>query len=259
MKFSAIAATLAVLASATTALPAAAQDKGAPAASDNHVVIGAGALAYRSPFRGEGTSLLPIPILSIAHDGFYVSGLEAGYRFEPVRGGPVRPSIALFGAARTIAGNDREKVTGDVGVRVALTSDYGSVSLSYQHDATGSFGGGEAIARYEAELSVGPVTITPGVQAGRLDAKTANHIYGISARQQRRMVDDDRATILPIYRVRDAAVNVGGDLTITAPLSPRIIAIASIGATWLGAPIRKNPGLRDEVEGQALLGLAYRF
>jgi len=249
-----------ILASAVS--PAMAQDMPAPhsgAENENHVVVGAGALIYRSPFKGEGSALVPVSVLSIRQGIFYVDGLEAGVRLEPLKDGPVRPSLDIFGAARAIAGNDREKITGDVGARLSLASDYGTLSVAYRRDATDTFNGGEAIARYDIEIAVGGFTVAPGLQASWLDRKTGNHMYGISPKQQQKMIAKKRDVILPVYTVDGKSVNLGGDITITAELSDRIVAIGYLGGAYLDRPIRDNPGLRDEFEAQALIGLAYRF
>ena len=247
---------------AATAGPVMAQDMPAQdgvAQGENRVVVGVGALIYRSPFKGEGTTISPVPMLSIRQGMFYVDGLEAGFRLEPVKDGPFRPSLDIFGAARAITGNVREKITGDVGARLSLASDYGTLSISYRRDATDTFNGGEAIARYVIDFPIGPVTIAPGLQASWLDRKTGNHMYGISAKQREKMIAKKRAVILPLYVVDESSLNLGGDVTVTAKLSDRIVAIGYVGATYLDRPIRANPGLRDKCETQALIGLAYRF
>ena len=247
---------------AATAGPVMAQDMPAQdgvAQGENRVVVGVGALIYGSPFKGEGTTISPVPMLSIRQGMFYVDGLEAGFRLEPVKDGPVRPSLDIFGAARAITGNDREKITGDVGARLSLASDYGTLSISYRRDATDTFNGGEAIARYFIDFPIGPVTIAPGLQASWLDRKTGNHMYGISPKQRQKMITKKREVILPVYVVNDSSLNLGGDITVTAKLSDRIVAIGYVSGAYLDRPIRANPGLRDKCETQALIGLAYRF
>ena len=256
-RFRLVALILAATAGPAVAQDVAAQDGVAP--SENRVVVGVGALIYQSPFKGEGTTISPVPVLSIRQGMFYVDGLEAGFRLEPVKDGPVRPSLDVFGAARAITGNDREKITGDVGARLSLASDYGTLSISYRRDATDTFNGGEAIARYVIDFPIGPVTIAPGVQASWLDRKTGNHMYGISAKQRQQMIAKKREVILPVYVVNGSSLNLGGDITITAKLSDRIVVIGFLGGAYLDRPIRANPGLRDEFEAQALIGLAYRF
>jgi MipA family protein len=253
---------VAIIMASSTAAPAFAQDapdEASEAATENHVTLGAGALIYRSPFKGEGSSVFPIPVVSIRQGILYADGLEAGARFDLVKDGPVRPSIDAFVAARAIAGKDREKITADVGARVSLASDLGTLSFSYRHDATGTFDGSEAVARYEVEIPIGPINVVPGAQASWLDRKTADHMYGISPKQHQKMIDKGRDVVLPVYEITDDSVNLGGDITLTAPLTNRLTAIGYLSGTYLGKSIRANPGLRDEIEGQALVGLAYRL
>lgn len=236
-----------------------AQPAGGPSADEDYLLLGAGALVYRSPFEGEGTSVFPIPIISVRRGAFYADGLEAGVTYAPQWGRDYVPSFDLFIAARAIAGESREEITGDIGVRASLDAPAGVFSIDYRQGVTGDFDGAEASARYEYTLAVGPLSITPGLQANWLDRETADHMYGVSVEQRQKMIDDGADTVLPVFRVRESGVNVGADLTVLMPITERIIAIAYLSGTWLDRSIRENPGLRDEFEAQAMFGAAYRF
>lgn len=232
---------------------------GAPSASEDYLLLGAGALVYRSPFEGEGTSILPIPIISARRGAFYADGLEAGVSYSPGSDQRYTPSFDLFVAARAIAGESREKITGDIGVRASLDTPAGTFAADYRHDLAGEFDGAEASARYEYTLAVGRLSITPGIQASWLDRETADHMYGVSAEQRQKMIDDGADTILPIFRVREGGANIGGDVTVLMPVTNNIIAIAYLSGTYLGRSVRDNPGLRDDFEAQAMFGIGYRF
>ncbi|MCL6251280.1 hypothetical protein M3P36_09540 [Altererythrobacter sp. KTW20L] len=77
--------------------------------SEDFVLLGAGALYYRSPFRGEESNVLPIPIIVVRQGPFYVDGLESGLDLSLAGDGPVSISLQPFIAARTVAGTTREK------------------------------------------------------------------------------------------------------------------------------------------------------
>ena len=261
---------LAALAAAMSLIPAVAnaasqagpdrpQSSGSPSANENHLLLGLGVLAYRSPFDGEGTSVFPIPIVSARWGDFYADGLEAGVSYSPTKWGDFSPSFDLFIAARAIAGENREEITGDVGARASLDTPAGAFSLSYRQDVTGDFDGSEVTARYEYDLSVGPFSITPGVQANWLDRETANHLYGITAEQRQDMIDDGADVILPVFVVREKSVNIGADVTVVMPITERFVAIAYLSGTYLDSPIRNNPGITEDFEAQAMLGVGYRF
>lgn len=231
----------------------------AHAADENRLVIGAGALAYRSPFEGEGVSVFPIPIIVARRGAFYVDGLEAGATWAPAPDRGQGFSVDVFLAARALPGENREQVTADVGVRASLTGAAGTVSVDYRRDISGEFEGGEAIARYEIAVPVGQVSVIPGLQVAWQDRATANHMYGVSADQRREMIEDGVADPLPVFEVRKGSLNVGADLTVVWQVNERLVAIAQVGGAYLGASVRENPGLRDDFEVQTLIGFGYSF
>lgn len=230
-----------------------------PPANPDYLMLGAGAIVYRSPFEGEGTSVDPIPIILARRGAFYIRGLEAGVSYAPQWGRDYTPSFDLFIAGRAIAGESREEISGDIGVRASLDAPAGAFSIDYRQDLTGDFEGAEVTVRYEYTLTAGRLSITPGIQANWLDRETANHMYGVSAEQRQEMIDDGVDAILPVFLVRESGVNFGADVTVVMPVTENIIAIGSLGGTYLDSSIRENPGLREDFEAQAMFGLAFRF
>ncbi|WP_439471128.1 MipA/OmpV family protein [Brevundimonas sp.] len=232
---------------------------GALAGDEDPLVIGAGALAYRSPFEGEGVSVFSIPIIVARRGAFYVDGLEAGATWAPPSTGAYSVTVDGFIAARALPGENREQVTADAGVRVSLEGPVGTVSVDYRRDISGEFEGGEATARYEIALPVGAVRVTPGAQVVWQDRATANHMYGVSPKQRREMIEDGVATPLPVFEIREGGVSLGADLKVLWPVTDRLVAIAYVSGAYLGDSVRENPGLRDDFEVQTLAGFGYRF
>jgi outer membrane protein len=227
--------------------------------SGDDLVVGAGALVYRSPFKGEGVSVFPIPIVVARRGAAYIDGLEAGVTYAPAPNGDYAFSVDAFVAARALPGESREQITADLGVRASLAAPAGTVSVDYRRDVTGEFDGGEAVFRYEFTVPVGRVLVTPGLQAAWQDRATADHMYGVSADQRRKMIDDGAKVVPALFDVREGGVNLGADLTVLWPVSDRIVAVAQVGGAYLGDSVRENPGLRDDFEVQALIGVGYRF
>jgi outer membrane protein len=246
---------LAALTAATALAPAAlaaAQER------EDLLIVGAGALVYRSPFQGDDAVVTPIPLVIARRGPVYVEGLEFGATWRPTNAqAPL--SVDAFLAARALTGEHREKITVDAGVRISWETGVGVLSADYRHDVTGEFDGGEATARFERAFQAGPVTITPGVQVAWQDRAAANHMYGVTAEQRRKMIEDGADVILPVFEVREGGTNVGADLTLLWPVSDRLIAVAQIGALYLGDSARENPGLARDYEAQALVGVGYRF
>jgi MipA family protein len=180
--------------------------------NDNHVILGIGTTVQKLPFRGDGTQILPVPIISIKQDNFYVEFSEVGLQFAPKMEGNFQPSISGFIAARGLSGRDRYKLTADAGIRAGVVTPAGLFSAEYRHDITGKFDGSEIVGRYIAPISLGKFTITPSAHVSLLDRNTANYMYGVTPKQRNKMIAKGRDTIQPLYVVTEKAINFGGDI-----------------------------------------------
>ncbi|MFN2098727.1 MipA/OmpV family protein [Altererythrobacter sp. MF3-039] len=235
--------------------PAKAEGK---AENDDHISVGVGAVMVEDPFIDSDTQAYPFPYLSVRQDAFYIEGEEIGLTFDK-KLGDIKPSIELFGAARIRDGRDREKVTADAGARLSLETDFGTLSAEYRRDITDTFNGGEAIARYSLPISMGRLTVTPALQATWMDRKTTNYLYGITAAQQEKMIDEGRDVILPLSQIDDDALNLGGDLTITFALNDHLTAFSALSGTYLDKSIRNSAAIDQDWEANAAFGLTYTF
>jgi MipA family protein len=229
-----------------------------PSGNDNFIAIGAGAVLQKAPFKGSETKIYPIPVVTLRQGIFYVEGIEAGIALDTSIG-EIQPAIKGFVVARATSGTDREKLTADGGLRLSLKSAIGVLSAEHRRDISSKFNGGETIVRFSHPIALGKVSITPGVQVSFQDRKTANYMYGITAAQRAKMVAKRRTTILPVYTIAEGATNLGVDLSVMTGLSDRIMLFSTVSGTRLDKSIRKNPNIERNWEGQALLGIAYRF
>lgn len=243
---------------AFSALPAAAQEANQNRTDENHISVGVGALVIESPFSGEDSRVFPLPILSIKHGPLYLEGGEAGVALDAPLGDLI-PSAQLFVAARNTVARDRHKITADAGGRLALSSSLGELSAEYRHDITGTFDGGEFILRYRLPINIGRVTISPAAQVNFLDRATANHMYGVTAKQRARAIRKGRDVILPVAPITDSAMNLGGDITTTFQISDRLTIVGVLGGTYLDKAIHRSAAIDQKWESQAVLGLIYNF
>nr|WP_283773420.1 MipA/OmpV family protein [Altererythrobacter sp. KTW20L] len=140
---------------------------------------------------------------------------------------------------------------------MALETPVGTLSADYRHDVTDTFNGSDITLRYSVDFNLGALTVTPALHANFIDRQTANHIYGVSNRQSEKFIKAG----LPIapYTISRAATNLGGDITATVILTDRLLLIGNMSGAYLGRSIRENPGLEDEFEAQALIGIGYAF
>ncbi|MEQ1547503.1 MAG: MipA/OmpV family protein [Chakrabartia sp.] len=227
--------------------------------NDNHIAIGLGALMQESPFKGEKSQVYPLPLVSVKKGVFYIEAAEVGLQISPDVGGKFKPSLSGFVTIRTPSGRDRAKVTADAGIRAALETPVGQLSAEYRHDISNKFDGGEFIGRYSFPISLGKVTITPAAQVSMLDRKTANYMYGVTAKQRAKMIAKHRDVIQPIYTVTDKATNLGGDISTVWQISDRIMLLGILGGTYLDKSVRLNRPTVKKWESQAILGVAYKF
>lgn len=225
---------------------------------ENHITIGAGVLIEKDPFIDSETRAYPFPYVSIRQGAYYFEGTETGVHFDTDWGG-VTPGIDIYVAGRFLSGQDREKITADAGARLSLKTDYGTLSAEYRRDITDTFNGGEAIARYSIPISMGKFTLTPAVQANWMDRKTANHMYGLTDKQRAKMIDKGRDVILPLSQINDDALNLGGDITLTAQLNDRLTLFGALSGTYLDKSIRNSAAIDQKWEASAVMGLGYTF
>lgn len=226
--------------------------------NDNYISIGAGVVIQEAPFLGAKSRSFPLPLIAIKQGAYYFETAETGLHFEKDMDAVV-PSIDLFVAARGTTGQDREKITADVGVRLSLSGDFGTLSGEFLCDITGEFEGSEVIARYSYPISLGKLTVTPAVQGSWLDKKAANYMYGVTAEQRERMIAKNRAVILPVAPIPSSAFNLGSEISASLPLSDRLILIGTMGSTYLGKSIRGSIAIDKKFESQTILALIYNF
>ena len=226
--------------------------------NQNHIAVGVGVVSQHSPFNAASEQTLPIPFISIKQGAFYFEGAEAGIHLDKDLGG-ITPSLALFVAARSPRGQDREKLSADAGARISLDTKLGKLSAEFRRDVTDKFNGTEIIARYSYPVSTGRFTITPAVQASWLDRKAANYMYGVTAAQRARMIRKERRVILPVAPITDEALNLGGDISMAVQLSERLTLIALVGGSYLDKSIHRSAAIDQKWEAQSALGLTYKF
>ena len=232
--------------------------EGTTAFDDDHIALGAGVVLQDGPFRGSGSEAFPLPIISIKQGAFYFEGAETGFHIDSPTG-EINPSIDLFVVARGTSGRDRQKVTADAGLRASITSDFGMLSGEIRHDITGKFDGTEIIARYSIPITAGRFTFVPALHVSWLDRKTANYMYGVTAKQRERMIEKSRDVILPVAPITSDAVNLGSDLAINVRLSDKFTLLGVFSNTYLDKSIRKSPAIDKKCESQAVVGITYRF
>lgn len=155
--------------------------------------LGIGAVASDSPYAGEGTRVVPVPLISYQGEKFFFQGIRAGWQF--VRNDSFEfATIAQFRfdgfdiddlSRQQLAANgldyrqleDRDHSL-DAGVSAKWTSVAGEFEIELLTDVTDRSGGQQFSLQYGYPIQWGKSMVTPNVGVTWLSDDTANYYYG---------------------------------------------------------------------------------
>lgn len=138
--------------------------------------IGAAAVVSESPYAGEGTRVVPVPLLSYEGERFYFRGITAGWRLVDMPG----LELALLGKARldgfdvddldrgrlarngvdAVLVEDRDRGL-DLGLGAEWSGTAGELQLELLADASDRSGGQEASLQYGYPVRLARGMLTP--------------------------------------------------------------------------------------------------
>ena len=169
--------------------------------------IGPAAVLTDSPYAGEGTRVVPVPLVSYEGERFFFRGITAGWRFAD------RDAIEFAALARLrmdgfdvkdlgrsqLAANgidyrqleDRDEGL-DLGLGLKWSGAFGEFEAELLADATDTSGGEEAALQYGYPIRIGSGRMTPGVGVTWQSKDMANYYYGVLRREAARGVADYR-------------------------------------------------------------------
>ena len=223
--------------------------------------VGGIGILYDSPFGAEGTSFNAFPYISYRGERFYLQGLEAGYRLlpPPQDADDLHLSLDVIVSARTLAGSSRDKFTADGGARLGLHGSFGSLTATFLQDVTDTHNGQEVSLGYSYRFTADKLTVTPGIKATWQSRKLANHMWGVTARQREKMIEDGKDAILPVYQLTDDVIKYSAELMAVYRVSNRWSVIAFGSGTYLDDKVRANPGITKKYDLTVGLGVGYSF
>ncbi|WP_417449271.1 MipA/OmpV family protein [Kordiimonas sp.] len=223
--------------------------------------VGGLTLVNESPLGAEGTSFNAFPYISYRGDRFYLQGLEAGYRLlpPPENQDDLHLSLNVIVAARTLAGSSRDKITADAGIKAGLHGSFGSVTATVLQDITDTHNGQEVSLGYNYSFRSDKLVITPGISVKWQSRKLANHMWGVTARQREKMIEDGKDAILPVYQLSDDVINYSAELMALYRIDDRWSVIGFANSTYLDSKVRENPGITKKYDLTIGLGVGYSF
>ena len=211
--------------------------------------LGVAAVVNDSPYAGEGTRVIPIPLVSYNGERFYFQGIGAGWRivdndsFELSALGKFRMdgfSVDDLGR-QELARNgidyrlleDRDKAF-DLGLGMKWTGSAGELEVELLADATDKSGGQEISIQYGYPFEVGKGTLTPTVGATWQSEDMANYYYGT--------LDEEVARGIVDYKPGAVTVRFVG-----------VQYFRPIGEKWTLISFAKYNSLPDEIQDSPLV------
>jgi len=229
--------------------------------------LGIAAMVSDSPFAGEGTRVMPVPLVTYEGERFYFRGITAGWRFvssesfELAAIGKLRFDgfdVKDLGR-RELADNgvdyrlleDRD-LAFDLGLGMKWSGRAGELEVELLADATDTSGGQEVSIQYGYPFALGQGQLTPIVGATWQSKDMANYYYGTLDKEVARGVVD--------YKPGSVAIGHVG-FNYFRPIGQKWSLLASVKYSSLPDEIKDSPLIDADAKGTAsvFFGLSRGF
>lgn len=221
--------------------------------------LGIAAAVTDSPYAGEGTRVIPVPLISYQGERFYFRGITAGWTLfgagglkfsaiaEPRLDGFDVDDLGRSELARN--GIDIELLEDrDNGLDAGLAMDWkgnaGALEIKLLTDVTDAAGGQEASLQYGYPFRFWKGILTPTAGVKWLSDDTADYFYGTLDTEVARGVVDYKPGAATIPRV---------GLSYLRPVGPKWSLIASVQYEVLPDEIRNSPLLDPDADDTATM------
>lgn len=225
--------------------------------------LGVAAVVSDSPYAGEGTRVVPIPLVSYQGERFYFRGITAGWRvvggesFELAALGKFRfdgfnvddlgrKELAKNGVDYRLL-EDRD-LGFDVGLGMKWSGEAGELEVELLADATDTSGGQEISIQYGYSFELGEGTLTPNVGVTWQSKDMANYYYGTLDEEIARGVVDYKpdAVTIPYIGVQ-----------YFRPLGEKWSIVAHAKYSSLPDEIKDSPFIEPDTDGTASMFVGF--
>lgn len=221
--------------------------------------LGIAAAVSESPYAGEGTRVIPLPLISYQGERFYFRGVTAGWML--LSNGGVELSVVakprLDGFDVSDLGRSELARNGvnidlledrDNGLDAGFALDWkgkaGALEVELVTDVSDAGEGQEAVLQYGYPIKLWKGILTPTAGARWLSEDTANYYYGTLAGEVARGVIDYKPGSVTVPRV---------GLSYLRPLNPKWSLIASVQYEFLPSEIQNSPFIDADADGSATM------
>ncbi|MBT2748746.1 MULTISPECIES: MipA/OmpV family protein [unclassified Lysobacter] len=229
--------------------------------------VGLAAVVSDSPYAGEGTRVMPVPMLSYQGERFYFRGISAGWRLwnndalELSAVGKFRFDgfeVDDLGK-RELARNgidyrslkDRDK-SFDLGLAMKWSGHAGELEAQVLADATDTSGGQEVSLKYGYPIQLGKGMLTPDIGITWISKDMANYYYGTLDEEVARGVVDYKPGSVTI-----AHVGIG----YFQPVGEKWSLMGFVKYSRLPGAIKNSPLIEPDTDGSVsmMVGISRGF
>ncbi|MEN0036668.1 MAG: MipA/OmpV family protein [Cellvibrio sp.] len=229
--------------------------------------VGLGAMLNDSPYAGEGTRVMPIPLITYNGENFYFRGITAGWTFmrsESLELSAITKfrfdgfSVDDLGR-KELADNgidyrlleDRD-IALDAGLAIKWSGSAGELEIELLADVTDTSGGQEVAIQYGYPMHIAGGMLTPSVGVTWLSEDNANYYYGT--------LDEEVARGVINYRP-DAVTIPHVGVNYFRPLGENWSLMTVVKYSMLPDEIQDSPFIEPDTNGTAsiLIGISRGF
>jgi outer membrane scaffolding protein for murein synthesis (MipA/OmpV family) len=219
--------------------------------------FGAGAGIERKPYRGVGTKVDALPVISYENRWIRLLGPNLDFKLTPP--GPLTIGARInyefdsgykASDSSVLKGMVERKSGLWVGPGAAWHNGFIDLTATYLLDASGESKGTRATLSAEHSFGFGNVELVPIVSITELDHKYVDYYYGVRPTE---------ATSTRFAYSGKRTTNLDGALRVRYLFAERHLLFVQVGLTRLGSAVKDSPLVDRSSEPHALLGYIYRF
>ncbi|MBN6150306.1 MipA/OmpV family protein [Xanthomonas sp. AmX2] len=225
--------------------------------------LGMAAVVSDSPYAGEGTRVVPFPLVTFQGEKFYFRGITAGYQlfggdaFELSAVGKVRvdgfdvkdlgkTELARNGLDYRLL-EDRD-IGLDLGLAAKWSGAAGELELEILADVIDASGGQEASLQYGYPMDIGKGRLTPNVGVTWLSKDMANYYYGTLDEEVARGVVDYKPGAVTIPHI---------GVSYFRPIGQKWSVLAFAKYSTLPDEIKDSPFVEPDTDGTASMFVGF--
>ena len=229
--------------------------------------LGVAVAAADSPYVGEGTRVLPLPMFSYEGERVFLRGIAGGVHLVDTGSFQLDALVSarpggfdiddLSSAGLAVNGLDARLLDDrdhglDAGVGATWSGSFGRLRVRALADVTDASSGQEVGIDYAYPIHSGAWTIVPGVGVQWLSDDLANYYYGT--------LDSEVARGVTRYEP-DASVVPGVSVALSRPFGTRWSVVAGLDYKFLPDELSDSPLLEHDASGVPSIfgGVSYRF